>query len=470
MPSLIHHSRCNLKRKGSIEIMTEKRPEAASKIVKLVPFNDPDRERAAPPREGTVKATVTTPRSMKWFSRKAFLAGAAILLMLGTGAYFATPYILGLEVTPYVVTRENIVQTVVSSGQLETTSRVEIGSQVMGTVAKVLVQQGDRVKAGDMLVLLDSEDAKAVLDQSIAALTQAKARLAMIATFSLPQAQQALAQNRATILNSKQKLDRAAKLALQGYATRASREDAQRAYDIAESQLRAAELSVKSLSPGGSEVDFATAAVALAQAAVRSSQSRLNLLQVTAPIDGIVTSRNVEPGSVVQASQVLLTLAPPTGKRLVVQIDERSFSLIKIGQKAVASADAFPTERFTAIVSDINPAVDPQRGSVEVKLDVENEPAYLKEDMTVSVDIEVARRANALVLPKAAVRDAAGASPHVLVIASGFAEDRQVKLGTRGQTNVEILSGLVEKDMVIPVTAISVKAGTKVRASGAVVP
>ncbi len=407
---------------------------------------------------------------MKWLSRNVLLAGAALLLIVSTGAYFSTPYVLGVEVTAYAVTRADIVQTVVASGQLETASRVDLGSQIMGAVAKVLVRQGDRVKAGDILVLLDNQDAKAVLEQSTAALKQAETRLSMIANYSLPQAQQALAQNRATLLNSEQKLDRAIKLASQGYATRASREDAQRAYDIAESQLRAAELSVKNLSPGGNEVDFATAAVALAQAAAHSSRSRLSLLQITAPIDGIVTSRSVEPGSVVQASQVLLTLVPPTGKRLVVQIDERSFSLIKIGQKAVVSADAFPTERFTATVSEINPAVDPQRGSVEVKLDVDNEPNYLKEDMTVSVDIEVAKKTSALVLPKAAVRDTAGATPYVLMIASGFAEDRQVKLGTRGQTEVEILSGLVENDLVIPVSATTVKVGAKVRASAVAVP
>lgn len=445
--------------------MTEvTKPVATAKIVKLVPTPKPVEE---------VKAAGTTPAKPKpprRSMRTMLLAGAAFLAVAGAAAYYATPYVLGVKVTPYVVTREDIVQTIVANGQLETASRVELGSQIMGTVSEVRVKQGDVVKAGDVLAVLDSADATAILDQSTAALKQAEAKLALIASYNLPSAQQSLTQNQAILRNIKLQLDRVNKLSAQGYATRASREDAQRAYDIAASQVNASELAVKSLSPGGSDVAFATAAVTLAQAAVRSSQSRLALLQVTAPFNGTVMLRSVEAGNVIQASQVLFMLAPPIGKRLVVQIDERSFSLIKLGQTAIASADAYPTERFTARVSDINPAVDPQRGSVEVKLDIDNAPVYLREDMTVSVDIEVAKRNGALVLPTAAVRDAMGAEPHVMVITAGRAEDRKVTLGTRGQTKTEILSGLVEKDLIIPVLASTVEAGDKVRAAVVVTP
>jgi HlyD family secretion protein len=438
------------------------KPGETAKIVKLVPA-------AKPAEEVTVtNTTPAKPTRRGWSMRTMLLAGTAFLAIAGVAGYYATPYVLGVKVTPYSVTRENIVQTIVANGQLETASRVELGSQITGTVSEVRVKEGDAVKAGDVLAVLDSGDATAILDQSTAALKQAEAKLALIASYNLPSAQQSLKQNQAILRNIKLQLDRVNKLSAQGYATRASREDTQRAYDIAASQVNASELAVKSLSPGGSDVAFANAAVTLAQAAVRSSQSRLGLLQVTAPFDGKVMSRGVEPGNVIQASQVLFMLAPPNGKRLVVQIDERSFSLIKLGQTAIASADAYPAERFVAHVSDINPAVDPQRGSVEVKLDIDNAPAYLREDMTVSVDIEVAKRDAALVLPTAAVRDAMGSNPHVLVITAGRAEDRNVTLGTRGQTKTEILSGLVEKDLVIPVSASTVLKGDKVRAAAVV--
>lgn len=445
--------------------MTEAmKPVTTAKVVKLVPSPKPVE------KVEVASTTPANPKPPRWSMRTMLLAGAALLAVAGAATYFAMPYVLGVKVTPFVVTRENIVQTIVANGQLETAARVELGSQIMGTVSEVRVKQGDVVKAGDVLAMLDSADATAILDQSLAALKQAEAKLALIASYNLPSAQQSLTQNQAILRNIKLQLDRVNKLSAQGYATRASREDAQRAFDIAASQLNASELAVKSLSPGGSDVAFASAAVTLAQAAVRSAQSRLRLQQVLAPFAGTVMLRNIEPGNVIQASQVLFMLAPPIGKRLVVQIDERSFSLIKIGQTAIASADAYPAERFTAHVSDINPAVDAQRGSVEVKLDIDNAPAYLREDMTVSVDIEVAKRDGALVLPTAAVRDAMGATPHVMVIKAGRAEDRMVTLGTRGQTKTEILSGLVEKDLIIPVSASTVKAGDKVRTEVAVTP
>ena len=75
----------------------------------------------------------------------------------------------------------------------------------------------------------------------------------------------------------------------------------------------------------------------------------------------------------------------------MLQIDERNLGKLALGQKALASADAYPDQRFAAVVSYINPGVDITRASVEVKLTVADPPDYLRQDMTVSVDIEVAR-------------------------------------------------------------------------------
>ena len=110
----------------------------------------------------------------------------------------------------------------------------------------------------------------------------------------------------------------------------------------------------------------------------------------------------------VQPGKVLMVLSPVGETQLVLQIDERNLARLKLGQQALASADAYPAERFAAELVYINPAVDPQRGTVEVKLRVPAPPAYLRQDMTVSVDIEVDRHADALALPANAVHDAAG--------------------------------------------------------------
>ena len=363
-----------------------------------------------------------------------------------------------------MVKRHDIIQTVVASGQVQTASRVELGSQISGTISEVLVSQGDRVKAGATLIRLDDRDAAAAVAQNVADIKQARARLALISGLTLPAARQSLAQANATLRNIELSLDRVNQLAASGYATRASQDDIQRAHDIAQSQVGSARLTVSSLLPDGSETIFAQAQLEKAQAAWNAGRARLKLTRITAPVTGTVMSLTAEPGNIVQSGVVLAMLAPMIGKQLVIQIDERSFGLIRLGQLALGSADSYPDERFAAEVTSIDPQVDAQRGSVEVKLAVQDAPEYLKEDMTVSVDIEVIHRPAALVLPASAVRDAAGDKPHVLVVEDGRAIDRVVKLGAQGGGLVEVLSGVSEHDLVIAVADTAIVAGSRVRA------
>jgi HlyD family secretion protein len=117
------------------------------------------------------------------------------------------------------------------------------------------------------------------------------------------------------------------------------------------------------------------------------------------------------------------------------------------------------------MLSFISPGVDAQRGTVEVKLAVPQPPDYLKEDMTVSVDIEIERRKAVLTLPADAVHDATGPAPWVLAVENGRTVRRPVKLGLRGERAVEVTEGLVEDALVVPVANARIAAGRAVRAS-----
>jgi HlyD family secretion protein len=128
-------------------------------------------------------------------------------------------------------------------------------------------------------------------------------------------------------------------------------------------------------------------------------------------VAGRVLTRNVEPGITIQPGKLLMTLSPSGVTELVVQIDEKNFALLRLGQKALASADAYPDRRFAAEITFISPAVDPLRGSVEIRLRVTEAPEYLRQEMTISVDIETARRADALIVPNEAIRDAGSGQP-----------------------------------------------------------
>lgn len=395
--------------------------------------------------------------------RAHLLALFALLLALAVLAYFLPTLVEGPIVPVEKVARGDLVQTVVASGHVETPYRVEIGSQVTGTVSDVLVEEGQSVTQGQVLVTLEASEAKAALVQAQGALAQAQARMRQMVELTLPSARANLEQAQSNLINAQASYDRAAALMKNGFQTKAALDDAQKTLDVARAVVRAAELQVYTNSAGGSDYVMAQTQLAQAQANLSSAEARLSYMTIAAPREGVLISRNVERGTVVQPGRVLMVLAPKGDVQLVLQIDEKNMGLIALGQSALVSADAYPDQLFPARVSYINPSVDITRASVEVKLIAPAPPTFIRQDMTVSVDIAVASRKDTLVLPTRAVHDL-GTSPWVLKIVDGRAQKVPVKAGLRAAGKVEIVSGVSAGDEIVPVTA-RVSAGSRVRAS-----
>ena len=436
--------------------------EKEAEPMRSAPPASPTRPTPPPHPQSRLRGAAASAWRMKWRI-------LTIVAALAAGAFWARPAIFGAPAPVSVVQRGEFLQTVVASGHVEAPFRVDVGSQVTGVVADVPVSEGQRVKAGDSLVILDDREARATVVQAEGVVAQAEARLRQLREVALPSAEQSLEQARATLLNAQKTYDRAAKLSAEGYATRAALDQATKDLDIARTQARNAEFQVSTTRPGGSDYVLAEAQLAQARAALANAQSRLGYATIKAPRDGVLISRNVERGNVVQPSTVLMKLSPVGETQLVVQIDEKNLGLIALGQKALASADAYPKSIFAAEVAYINPGVDLQRASVEVKLRVAEPPDYLRQDMTVSVDIEVARRPNAVVAPAETIREAAGAAPWVMVVENGRAKRQPIALGIVSAGKAEIVSGLDGGALVLP-AASRLPAGAKVQpvvASGA---
>jgi HlyD family secretion protein len=227
--------------------------------------------------------------------------------------------------------------------------------------------------------------------------------------------------------------------------------------------VRSAQKQVETTRATGSDYAMAQAAVAEAQANADAAHARARYALITAPLAGTLIGRNVEAGDVVQPGKVLMTLSPNGRTQLIVQIDEKNLRLLALGQKALASADAYPQQRFEAVLAYVNPGINAQTGAVEVKLDVPAPPPVLKQDMTVSVDIEVARVKNALTVSASTVRDINSAAPWVLCVEDGRAVQRKVRLGLRGGGTIEVLEGLREGDVVLAAPE-TVRPGARIRA------
>ncbi|HEY0491215.1 MAG TPA: efflux RND transporter periplasmic adaptor subunit [Telluria sp.] len=384
--------------------------------------------------------------------RKWLYAAAALVAIAATG-WAARPLLLGPEVSVATVARREVVQTVVASGRVETPLRVDIGSQVTGAIAAIPVAEGQAVQAGQILIELDHAEDAAAVEQARAAVAQAEARLRQLRQLSLPVAQQAMRQAAANLGTAKRQYQRSEELFARGFVGQAALDEARRSLDIADSQYASASLQARSMAEDGSDLLMARATLDQARAALRVAQSRLGYTTIRAPVAGVLIARSAERGDVVQPGKVLMVLSPHGRTQLVVQIDEKNFALVRVGQPALASADAFPDDRFVARLAYINPAVDPQRGSVEVKLDVARPPSYLRQDMTVSVEIEVARRPEAIVVPTEAVHDSASRAPWVLKVAGRRLQRQTVALGANGSGSTEIVAGLRPATWSLPTQA-----------------
>jgi HlyD family secretion protein len=402
----------------------------------------------------------TSKRTLQsWLSMT--IVGVLVLALLG---YFLLPLVLGVKVKAFQLQRGELIQTVVASGRIETPARVDVGTQIIGRVAAVPVKEGQTVKAGQLLIELEASDEQAAVEQAAAALRQAEVKLRQFHEQTQPMAEQALKQAQATLLNVQKQYERQRELVAQGFIGKAQLDDVQRNLDIAKSQQSSVQLQLQSAMPNGSDYQLASAALEQARANLHAAQARLAHSKIRAVADGVLILRDVERGDTVQPGKVLMVLSPLGLTQLLVQIDEKNLRYLQLGQTAMAQADAYPGQKFNAQVAYINPGINAQRGSVDVKLNVAEAPAFLKQDMTVSVEIEVARRKDTLSLNVEAIRDAASQEPWVMLVEHGKAVRRVVKLGMSGDKSTEILAGLKDSDLVLPATGSAVLEGARVRA------
>lgn len=387
----------------------------------------------------------------------------AVVLVVGVAIGLAVRS-RGPAVRTVRAVRTDLEQHVVASGRVRVPTRVQIAAQTSGLVEAVGAVEGQRVKAGDLLVQIDDAEQRAAVAQAEAQVKQASARVDQLRRVGAIVATQALREAETNLERAQADLARAARLVASAAVPAVELENARRAVDIARAQKNAAEAQQVASAPLGADSRVALTALLQAQAQLAGANVRLAQTRIVALSSGTVLTRSVEPGDVVQPSRTLMVVAADADVELVFQSDERNLASIRIGQPARASADAYPQQVFEARVSYIAPSIDAQRGSVEVRLAVPAAPAFLKPDMTVSIDLTVATRRGVLTVPGEVVHGAATARPWVLAVEHGRAVRRDVGLGIRGEGSLEIASGLGDGAELIVPDGQPLEPGARVRA------
>ncbi|MGA0023919.1 MAG: efflux RND transporter periplasmic adaptor subunit [Burkholderiales bacterium] len=381
------------------------------------------------------------------------LAGVVLLLVLNRPK--------SVEVDLVTVAAADVQTSVVASGRVLPPARVDIGATITARVEKVLVREGARVVTDQVLVELEQGELAAAAAQARAAVARAQARVASVKTLALPTAQAGVQQAAANLELAEREAKRARDLVAKGFVSRSRVDEADRQLDVAKSQLASARAQVAAQTVSGAEAQQAQSALVEAEAALTAAQAKLAQTRIRAPAAGVVLERVIEPGDIAQPARRMMTLALDGPVRLIVQVDEKNLPLIKSGAVATAAADAFPAERFEAVVNYVSPGIDAARGTVELRFDVEKPPQFLKSDMTVSIELLGPLLKQAYMLPSDAVRQLQTDKPWVLVERDDVAVKVPVRAGLQTQGRVAIAAGLQTGDRVI--LNREVAAGARVR-------
>ena len=388
---------------------------------------------------------------------------SVVLILVATAAFFGGRRLLSGKAVDVVTPRRGpMVERVVLTGRVITPGISKLGVSVLGTVASVGVEEGARVNAGQALLSLQDAQQQAAVMQARAGLASAEAEAAKVRRISGRVETANVEEAEVALDQAKRELSRVEQLVQSGAAELRTVETARDTVATASTRLRGAK--VRAEGAKGPESRAASARVEQAKAALALAEAGLKETILLAPCNGIVLERDVEVGDIVQPGKVLLVVAQEGPLRLEADADEKNLSLIESGQKAVVVADGYPDKPFTAVLTWISPAVDPERGTVQVRLDPDAPASLLKPDMTVSINLEVSKPRDALLVPLSAVREDATDHPWVQVVREGRARRTPVMLGFRDGKEVEVISGLNEEDLLVDETGVA--DGATVRAAG----
>jgi cobalt-zinc-cadmium efflux system membrane fusion protein len=345
------------------------------------------------------------------------------------------------------VTQGLIEEKILRTGDIVPDTQVTIYSKVQGWVEKINVREGDRVKAGQVLVTLDAREAEATVNQAEASLEAARARLKQVKATAEEAVQSQIQQTKANLELAEADLDRARELHKKNFIARQQLDEAQTKYNVAKATY---DLALNNIRQKTWEND-----IALAEAQVRQAKATLDLnraqltnLIIVAPMNGGITKRFVDPGTMVKDTTPILTLMDLSEVKMVVNVIEKEFIHLQKGQPVKITASAFPNRTFQGRISVITPALELQSRTAEVQITIPNPGYVLNPGMFGRVEILFRSTPQATLIPiQALITDAD--KDFVFVIKDGKVFRRPVQKGIVKDTSVEIVRGLNPGEQVV---------------------
>ncbi len=367
-----------------------------------------------------------------------------------------------------------------ATGYIIAAHKIQLASKVMGKVAWIGVEKGDKVKAGQVLVRLEDDEYRARMIESQGQLETLKARLAEAEHGSRPEevakAKADVEQARADLQNARVTLDRTRELVAQRVMAKQALDDSQARYDGAIARVASLDRAYElvRLGPRHEEIDALRAQVNQAQGALSYAQVQLDNTVIRAPIDGTILERNVERGEFVTTGFVgdkgakgyVVSIADLRDLEVELDINQNDFAKLAPAQPGIVTTDAYPDRKYQGVIHEISPEANRQKATVQVKVKVNNPDAYLRPEMNASVafysnEKSTGRQTESrpiVTVPASAVRDNG-----VFVVLGGKAIRRTVKTAGSTAYGVQITDGLIGGEDVVANPPADLKDGQKVR-------
>jgi len=411
-----------------------------------------DRAKEAPP-----SARMRTP--------KLLLLAISVLVVLAVMGYFyffSSPKNISVAEVKLESGGGSQGNTVLSvSGYVVAHHKIAVGAKVMGRVAWIGVEKGDKVQQGQVLVRLEDNDFRAQSNQARANLAAAQARLDQLRAGSRPQEKMkdraGVLQAQATLTNAESEYERAARLYREGVSSKAELDRALAQRDSARALVEAARQSsaMTDIGPRAEEIRAGEAQVRQMKAALDYADTQLANTEIRAPVSGTVLQRIVERGEMVSPSAFgesgartsVVALADLNDLQIELDISQADFARLKMDQRAEIIPEAFPNLKYSGFIAEIAPEANRAKATVHVKVKVENPDEQLRPEMNARVNFlgeektSQTKAAPRVLVPKAAVVRKDG-NAFVFVVKGNRVEQRSVRLGEESGEFYYVLEGL----------------------------